>query len=174
MAQLRRPREAFRLANDLMTDLVAGTTTYSIFQRQFEREPVPDHVRVAVTRLCLFHAVMCLSKWAELYDKYKDVIPESVRADAKRLRGDVAGRGIVAFRNKVAGHVWDRDLKRALSNAEVEHRLSQITRSNVATFLDWSGNPEPPAGTESAALVIENVRNAIRDKYRFGDGDLHL
>jgi hypothetical protein len=116
---------------------------------------------------------MSLSKWVELYDRYRDVIPESVRADAKALRVDIDSRGIVEFRNKVAGHIWDRELKRALSNAEIEGRLRAITRSDVATFLDWSGNPEPETGTQSAALLIEQVRNAIRDQYNFADADLH-
>ncbi|MGD0992898.1 MAG: hypothetical protein ABR998_10545 [Gemmatimonadales bacterium] len=173
-SQLRKRRDAFRLTSDLMMDLVAGRSTYVVLRSLFARQAdIPDHVQTAAARLCLFHAIVSLSKWVELYDRYKHVIPDEVRDQAKKLRAEVNGRGIVEFRNKVVGHVWDLDQQRALSNLETEERLQTITRSDVAAFLDWAGDPEPTAGGESAALVIERVRDSIRERYGLTDDDLH-
>src|SRR5438094_3230918 len=127
----RLAREAFRLASDLMIDLVAGTQTYYILARRFDEVPTPDHVRTAITRLCLFHTIITLSKWTELYERYKAIIPKDVRDTAKKLRNEIDHRGIVEFRNKVVGHIWDNDLRRALTNDEVQGRLDTITKSNV-------------------------------------------
>jgi hypothetical protein len=157
-----------------MMDLVAGRSVYVVLRTLFARQTtIPDSVETAAARLCLFHAIVSLSKWAELYDRYKDVIPDEVRDEAKRLRAEVVARGILEFRNKVVGHVWDLDRHRALSNAEIEERLQAITRSDVASFLDWAGNPEPDSTDESAALVIERVRDSIRNHYGLTDDDLH-
>ena len=63
----RKSRDAFRLANDLMMDLIAGSQAHAIFQRGFDTAPSqpPEHLRVAVNRLCLFHAIISLTKWTD-------------------------------------------------------------------------------------------------------------
>ena len=169
-----KQREAFRLANDLMTDLLTGGSAYVVFQTLFQRnaDAVPDHVRTAATRLCLFHAVITLSKWVELYDRYKGVIPANVKEIAKQLRGEIYNRGIMAFRNKVVGHIWDDDQHRALTNAEVEERVSALAGSNVAAFLRWAAEPQSATNTTSPVAIIERVRDSIRDSYGLTDEDL--
>ena len=174
MDQLRKAREAFRLANDLMLDLVAGTSAYTILKAQLRRtRDVPDHVDTAVFRLCLFHTITTLSRWVELYDRYKDVIPPDVRPASKSLRAQVKTRGIVDFRNKVVGHIWDLEQHRALSNTEVQQRLNAITSSDYAGFFEWAGDPDAPSSAPSAAQVIERVRDSLRSVHSFTDGDLH-
>jgi hypothetical protein len=170
-----KQREAFRLANDLMTDLVTGGSAYVVFQSLFERNPaaVPDHVRTAATRLCLFHAIITLSKWVELYDRYRDVIPTDVKELAKHLRKEITDRGIMAFRNKVVGHVWDDDQRRALTNAEVEERVIALAGSDVATFLRWAAEPLSATNTTSPVAIIETVRDSIRQSYGLTDQDLN-
>ncbi len=171
----RKSREAFRLSNDLMMDLIAGSQVYALFQRGFDQGPnqPPDHLRVAVNRLCLFHAIVTLTKWTELYDRYVDVIPLDVRDVAKRLRKEIEERGIVEFRNKVVGHVWDTDEDRALTNSEVEERLSRLTKSEVRGFLEWVNNTGSEDNAGTAAGVIEAVRECIREVHKLSDADLN-
>jgi len=171
----RKSREAFRLASDLMMDLVAGSQAYATLQRVFDQHPeaLPDHVRVAVTRLCLFHAIISLTKWTELYDRYKDVIPSDVREVAKALRMEIDQRGIVEFRNKVVGHIWDDALGRALTNDEVEERLTSLTRSDVKGFLEWVNNTRSDDNSATAVAAVEAVRDRIREVYGLTDADLH-
>src|SRR5216683_5759678 len=152
----RKQREAFRLANDLMMDLTAGSTIDSAIQVIFDRgtAPVPDHVRTSVKRMCLFHVIITLVKWTEFYDHYKDVIPTDVRDIAKRLRKDMLARGILDFRNKVVGHVWDKEHRRALTNAEVEDRLTAFIGSGVKEFLKWAADPDATTDTNRPLVAI--------------------
>ena len=170
-----KQRDAFRLANDLTMDLTSGSTIYSTIQVIFDRgnTQVPDHVRTSVTRMCLFHVILTLAKWTEFYDRYKDVIPSGVRDIAKRLRKDILARGILDFRNKVVGHVWDEEHRRALTNAEVEERLNAFIGSGVKDFLKWAADPDATTDTNRPLIVIEAVRDAIRSTYHLTDADLH-
>ena len=168
----RLTREAFRLGSDLMMDLVAGTQTYYILARRFDEVPTPDHVRTAITRLCVFHTIITLSKWVELYGRYRAIIPMDVRDTAKKLRNEIDERGIVEFRNKVVGHIWDADLQRALTNEEVQDRLDVITKSNVAGFFAWINDGRLEDNPNTAVGMIEIVRDRIRDEYGLSDADL--
>ncbi len=169
----RLTREAFRLASDLMMDLVAGTQTYYMLARRFDEVPTPDHLRTAITRLCLFHTIITLSKWTEFYDRYKAIIPGDIRDTGKRLRKELDERGIVEFRNKVVGHIWDDDLRRALTNDEVEERLGVITKSNVAGLFAWVNDGRLEDNPNTAVGMIELVRDRIRQEYGLSDADLH-
>ena len=171
--QDRMVREAFRLASDLMMDLVAGTQIYYLLTRRFPELEVPDHVRVAVTRLCLFHTIISLSKWVELYDRYLSIIPLDSRDIAKSLKKEVEERGIVDFRNKVVGHIWDDDQGRALTNAEVAQRLDVITKSDVAGLFKWVNDGKLEPNPKTATGMIEHVRDRIREAYSLSDDDLH-
>jgi hypothetical protein len=169
-----KAREAYRLSNDLMTDLVSGAHAYSLLLKRFEglSGQVPDQARIALTRLCLFHAIITLAKWSELYDRYKGVIPADIRDAAKDLRSRINDRGIVDFRNKVAGHVWDKDQRRPLTNAEVQHRLDAVTGSDVPTFLRWITDTESPENPFPAVRIIESVRDRLAAANGFTDADL--
>jgi len=169
---VRLTREAFRLASDLMMDLVAGTQTFYLLSQRFDALPAPEVVRTSVTRLCLFHTIITLSKWTEFYDRYKAIIPEDMRDTAKTLRKEIHDRGIVEFRNKVVGHLWDEDQRRALTNAEIEDRLNELTRGDIPAFLKWVHDGKQAPSAETAAGMIEQVRDRIREDYGLSDDDL--
>jgi len=101
------------------------------------------------------------------------VIPFDVRNVAKRLRREIEEGGMVEFRNKVVGHVWDKDEGRALTNSEVEERLSRLTKSDVRGFLEWVNNTGSEDNAGTAASVIEAVRERIREVYNLSDADLN-
>ena len=107
-----------------------------------------------------------------LYDRYLDVIPLDVPDVAKALRKDIEERGIVEFRNKVVGHIWDYDQGRALSNNEVEQRMPHVTRSDVRGFLEWVNNTGSSDNSGTVAGVVELVRERIREAYKLTDADL--
>lgn len=167
-----KAREAFRLASDLMMDLIGGMQAHRTFELLFVGNPAPEPVSTQVNRLCLFHIIITLSKWNELYDRYLDVFPEDTRHAAKALMKQIEQKGIVEFRNKVAGHIWDSDSGRALTNAEVEQRLSTITGPDLTTFMRWVNNPDDSRFPQTAASVIERVRDRVREVYGFTDADL--
>jgi hypothetical protein len=171
--QIAKARAAWRLSHELMQDLIAGTQAYWVFQKQLEvrsaREPVPTAIR----RLCLTHLVIALSKWTELYRLYRDVISLEVSKDAKNLVKVIESRGVVTFRNKVAGHVWDDETKRALTVREIEERLSMVLGGDVDDFLKWINNPQE-SNIGTVVGIIEKVHNQIRAEYGFTEEDLLL
>jgi hypothetical protein len=117
------------------------------------------------------HLVVALSKWSELYKRYRDVIPENVSKDAKDLVGDIEDRGVVTFRNTVVGHVWDNEVKRALTAQEVEERLSQVLGGSVDDFLMWINNPNE-LNASTVVCIIEMIHDQIRNDRGFTEEDL--
>jgi len=172
---IEKRREAFRLSNDLLHDLISGSSTYIVFQALVDQNPgsVPDDVRAAATRMCLFHVILTLAKWTEFHQRYRDVIPEAASFPAKELAKDIVARGIVDFRNKVVGHVWDKERMRAVTTAEVETRLNSFVGGGAAAFLGWAGNPLAAGDANRPPLVIEAVRDAIQSAYGLTDADLN-
>jgi hypothetical protein len=101
------------------------------------------------------------------------VIPLKVSKEAKDLVKVIERRGIVTFRNKVAGHVWDDQTKRALTNGEIEDRLSVVLDGSVERFLIWINNSEGSNGG-TVVGVIDSVRDQIQNEYSFTEEDLLL
>ena len=83
--QNRKAREAFRLANDLHLELIAGTKVFDYFQKQFSLKRPPEVVETGTRRMCFWYLINTLSKWMEYYELYKSVIPDDVKMDAKIL-----------------------------------------------------------------------------------------
>lgn len=154
-----------------MQDLVAGTQVYWLLQKQLEARPAREPVPTVVRRMCLAHLIIALSKWSELYKRYRDVISEDVSPVAKSLSREIEARGIIKFRNKVVGHVWDDELKRALTADEIEERLSQVLGGSVDEFLLWINNPTCP-NTNTVVGTLERVHDRIKTDWGFTKEDL--
>lgn len=123
-----RPKaiEAVRILNDFVGDLVAGTRSMEVFESPGFSSKIGANTQLILRRMCLSHLVVTLSKWAELYDSYKAVIPSETRAACLKLRKEIDARGIRDFRNTVVGHIWDSELKRPLMRSEVDTRLAKV------------------------------------------------
>jgi len=67
--------EAFRILNSFVGDLVAGTRSLELFESPGFSSRLDQNVQRVLRRMCLSHLVITLSKWAELYDRYKGVKP---------------------------------------------------------------------------------------------------
>jgi hypothetical protein len=163
--EMTRRRAACRLANDLMLDLVTATQAFRTLQAALAERPAGEPVEIGINRLCLFYVILTLAKWIEFYDRYAAIIPADVREVAKELRNEVERRGIRRFRNNVVGHIWDDEANRALTNAEVEHRLTSITGGDVAAFMNWvnNGGDDPP---DAPISVMERVKIRLINEYK--------
>ena len=84
-----RALQAFRLLNEFVGDLCAGTRSLELFQSPNLSSQMKDSTLVTFRRMCLFHLVITLSKWAELYDRYKDVIPSDVQDACRDIRRQI-------------------------------------------------------------------------------------
>lgn len=65
--------EAYRILNDFVGDLVAGTRGLEIFELPGFASQIGANTQLVLRRMCLSHLVVTLSRWSELYDRYISV-----------------------------------------------------------------------------------------------------
>jgi hypothetical protein len=168
----QRAIEAHCIANDLVRDLVAASRIHEIYETETARATMPE-VNVGVHRVGLLYLMLTLSKCAELYERYKAIVPADVRVEFKALRNEIHSRGIVSFRNTYAGHVWDKTRSRPLTAVEVDSALRAIFRGSVHDFRRWV-NDFDIAPDECVVAVISRVREALARDHALTDADLLL
>jgi hypothetical protein len=169
----RKMLEAFRLANDLHLDLITGTQAYNIFQRLVSANPPRETVQIGIRRLCLSSVILSLCKWVEYYDLYKSIIPSDIQQHAKQLRNEIDRKGIPDFRNKIVGHILDDDTKRPITMEDVEKKLLSILGPNdINGFMRWVNNPDGNQFPDNVVMVIERVRERIKEINAFTESDL--
>lgn len=160
--------EAFRFLNDYVGDLVAGTRTVELIETSPVFANLSDSMRMILRRMCLSHLVMTLSKWGEVYDRYRDVFPNDVLQPCRDLRKDLDRRGVRNFRNTVAGHIWDKKLGRALTVSEVESRLGLVIGNDLASFRAWINNPTGNEFPHTVVAVCERTGTALGNSMALG------
>lgn len=164
--------EAYRILNDFVGDLVAGTRSLEAFELPGFGSQIGANTQLVLRRMCLSHLVVTLSKWSELYDRYKPVIPSESRAACLELRKEIEKRGIRDFRNAVVGHIWDSKLKRPLMRAEVDTRLAQVLGDSQSSFLAWINNPTGNLFPKTVVTICEAVREGIRAEHGLNDTEI--
>jgi hypothetical protein len=171
--RLRKTREAFRLANDLHLDLLTGTRIRDLLQKMLAAKPASEMIQIGIRRMCLWYVILTLSKWVEYYDNYKSFIPSEVQSQAKNLRNEIERRGIRDFRNNTVGHVWDDITKMPITMKETEARIQQILGSDdIDGFMRWVNHPTDNQFPGNVVMVVERVRNQIREINGFTESDL--
>ena len=169
----KRVRELFRLSNDFLGDLLTGTQVFYTFQLPpFASLRTDPSTAAGIDRICVFHLVLTLSKWAELYDRYQAVIPPAVRPEAKDLRKAIDARGVRGLRNRYVGHVWDKKLKRPLTEPEFTLDLERVVGPGILAFMRWINDPEVTDHSGTVVGIVEHVRDALRSANGFTDADL--
>ncbi len=164
--------EAFRMLNDFVGDLVAGARSLELFESSAFVSKTGQNMQLILRRMCLSHLIVTLSKWAELYDQYKAVIPADARSACLDLRKEIEARGIREFRNKVMGHIWEDDLKRPLVRSEVDKRLAQVLGDSQEAFLLWVNNPTANVFPRAVVAICESVREGIRAEHGLEDSEV--
>jgi len=164
--------EAFRMLNDFVGDLVAGTRSLEVFESPAFASKLGENTQLILRRMCLSHVVVTLSKWAELYDRYRAVIPNGQREACLSLRKEIDTRGIRDFRNAVVGHIWDDTLKRPLVRSEVDERLARVLGDSQQAFLAWINNPVSNDFPKTVVAICEAARESIRAEHGLNDAEL--
>ena len=75
-------------------------------------------------------------------------------------------RGVKDFRNKVAGHIFDKKLNRPLTSVEIDARLSTVFGDSEESFLMWINNPQNNVFPRTIIAVCEHTRDRIQTEYR--------
>jgi hypothetical protein len=163
--------EAYQFLNDYVGDLVAGTRSLEMFETSPVFANVSSALRVVLRRMCLSYLVVTLSKWSEVYDRYKDVFPDDVRTACRDLRKELERRGARTFRNTVVGHIWDKKLQRPLDRPEVENRLELDVGNDLASFRTWINNPAGNEFPHTVVAVCERTRDRLGEQHGLGSAD---
>ena len=130
---------------------------------------VSELVSTAANRMCLFGAVISLSKWSETYESYSGIMG-LLGEEPRRLKAGIDDKGIVAFRNQVAAHTRSDTLGRPLSNDEIDEWIR--VRGRLHAFISWIHSGEVEGDDVSVVLALERIRDAIQQTFELTQSDL--
>lgn len=160
-----RAIEAVRILNDFIADAVVGTRSFDIFDRVTSGRELSHGTKVGIARMCYFHLILLLAKWAEFYDRYASVIPADCANDCRAVRQKIKTLGVTEFRNKCVGHIWDTGTKRPLTAKEISGYMTAITGDDGVAFLHWINSPNDNAYPRTVVSVISHVRDRLKAEY---------
>jgi hypothetical protein len=115
---------------------------------------------------------MTLAKVSELFKKNKAILPSGCRDEFKSLVKRIEQRGILKFRNNVAGHLYDDETNRPLTTAEVNSRVDAITQGDLRGFFLWVNNKNDNSYPTTVVSVVQRARDLLRDEHKFSIDDL--
>lgn len=157
-----RHQEAVSILDMLILDTMVGLRSLDIFSDINDKRSLSVNMRAGLTRLSTTHLILALAKWMEFYERYKSLIPERTAVSAKIVYKDLKGRGVRDFRNKVAGHIWDKDVGKPLSKEDTQKWLARVIGPDEAAFNRWIYNPDATDRTSHLVGLTEKIRNALR------------
>ena len=85
----------------------------------------------------------------------------------------VENPGILRFRNTVAGHLYDKEIKKALTAAEVSERANAITQDNLEGFFLWVNNKRDNSFPKTVVSIVARARDLLQAEHQFSRTDLH-
>lgn len=167
MNELNRMRalNAVDLLNDFVGDFIIGTMVLARFHAECRAGSVTAEQLAGVNKMCVSHLVLGLTKWAEFYDRFHDLIPAELKDEAKIIKRTIEARKVLDFRHKCVGHIWDNEKNRPLLNSEILDRLNKIMNDDARAFLRWLNNPDAAEYPKSVAGISEAIRDSIAIAY---------
>ncbi|MEX2164005.1 MAG: hypothetical protein WD823_07155 [Sulfuricaulis sp.] len=153
--------DAVDVLNDLIADLVAGTNVFIEYRERHKSGTFRLEQMVAVQKMCFSHLALAFCKLLEFWEHYQRLVPDNHRENLKRLNAEIRKRGAKNFRNKVAGHIWDKKLQRPLRHSEIMSQLEGFVGKHADEFLYWINNPEGNNYPNTIVSVVETIRDAI-------------
>jgi hypothetical protein len=164
--------DAVDVLNDLLADLVAGTNIFIEYRQRLKSGTFQLGQMVAVQKMCLSHLALAFCKLLEFWEHYQRVVPDIHRGDLKRLNTEIRKRGAKNFRNKVAGHIWDKKLQRPLRHSEIMAQLEGFIGKRADDFLCWVNNPNDNSYPNSIVSVVETIRDAIANEHAIQQSEI--
>jgi hypothetical protein len=147
--------------NDFVGDFVSGVMLLREYNAQYQAGKAPLPLMVTVQKICLSHLVLGLAKFVEFYQRFHQIIPSEHRDVVKGLVRTIERKGVVNFRNKCVGHIWDTDQGRPLIHSEIMSRLEQTTGNDFDGFLKWINEPRGNTFPTSVVSIVETVRDTL-------------
>jgi len=162
--------DAVDILNDFIGDLVSGTMLFRYWINESQQGHIQPALMITIQKICISHLVLALSKFTEFYQRFLWIIPLKHRQACKTLLNEIDRKGVVDFRNKCVGHIWDNDQQRPLMNSEIMTRLDRLTDGDMIGFLNWI-NPTPNELPSSVVRIVETVRDDLTSDYSISPND---
>ena len=153
--------DATDILNDLIGDYVAATNTLRDYNGRYKAGHLTLTQMSVVQKMCLSHIVLACCKFIEFWEKYRDIVPMEHVGVLKDVNSKLSKSGVLEFRNKVAGHIWDRKNKRPLYNSEIMSMLKNLVGDDVGAFLNWINTPNNNVYPNTIISIIEALRDSI-------------
>jgi hypothetical protein len=159
-------REMAVHAVDTLTDLIGdfGGGT-NLFRYWLQQENLPASIMVNVQKICVSHLVLALYKFVEFHRRFHALIPSEHRQSCKALVRNIRQKGVVEFRNKCVGHIWDKDRNRPLINSEIMTRLDLLTNGDMRCFLNWINSLVSNEYPSTVISIVETLRDSLMSQY---------
>ena len=165
-----RAIEAIRVLNNFVGDITTATKTW-------EHAPTiaknPKLVPM-LNRMCITYLILSLAKLMEFYDRYNRILPRQDGVELKAVRSELGARGLLDLRNKVIGHIWDKERNRPLTDSEVDTQLAKITKGNPDEFIAWINGDTPETEPKCVVNLIERTRNLLIAQHSATDEELFI
>lgn len=158
--------------NDFVGDFVSGVMLLREYDGHHRAGRVSLPLMVTVQKICLSHLVLSLFKFIEFYERFHSVVPDAHRDECKKLVKTINQKGIVEFRNKCVGHIWDKKSNRPLLNSEIMVRLDHMTNRDIGGFLSWLNNPSGNVYPSTVVSIVETVRDALMTQYAISPNEI--
>lgn len=164
--------DAADLLNDLVGDFVTATNQLRLAIAQHASGALSLQEIVGIQKMCLSHLILACTKLVEVYERYHRVIPEEPRIQMKQLVSEFNRRGISNFRNKVAGHIWDKERGCPWRLSEIMEALVDMAGGDLGRFLSWANDPRNNAFPNTILSVVERARDDLMAAYGLSPDEL--
>ncbi len=154
--------DAIYVLNDVFDCLIAGTMVFDRYQKSYERKEFSQPGIVAVQKMCVSHLVLGLSRLAEFWEHYQDIVPDDIKPYLVATISKLQGRDLRGFRNAVVAHIWDNKLNRTRTQLEIFEHLNRISDNNPKAFLSWINDPSGNVYPKNVVRVVESLRDRLR------------
>jgi hypothetical protein len=158
-------KQAFDVLNEFISDLVTASRCIEIFESKHFRRPDDPLPHTARIRMCYSHLFLTLAKWIEFYKHFKHLIPSDCHRECKALHNEIIKRGIVQFRNKRVGHIWDKKQNRPWTIDETNAYFNSILSDDANAFLKWTHDPTNNVFPNTVVSILEKTRRRIQQEY---------
>jgi hypothetical protein len=167
-----RAIEACHILNDLIGDIVVSTRTIEIFESMNFKPLMTAVYKIAATRLCVFQIVLNLNKILEFNSHYRSFVPKEMSDCWKIMIKELNSRGVKNFRNTLAGHIWNDQLKRPILKKEHDESEKQLYRNDFNGFLLWINNPNDNTFPKTVLSIVESAKKKIAEDYKIDDSEI--
>ena len=171
--QKTRATEAAQILNLLLLDMIVGTRSLDIFNKILPPKERWGKAEHGMIRMCHFHFLLALHKFAEFYDHYHLFITDDCKQQFKAAVREINQKGIVEFRNKYIGHILQKKTGRPLDVMEMETYLQRIYGNHDdEVFVSWI-NDHKNAFPATVVSIVQHTRDRIMESYSVSDDDIN-